>query len=386
MKRIVILGSTGSIGTQALSVIEKNRDKFEVYALSAHSNIDLLLKQIKKFKPKKVALYSEIAADRLSKMVKHNGEVKILAGSKGLEDISSDRKADVILVAVTGINGLPSVMNALKNKICVALANKESLVSGGRFVVEQLRVSNGMIIPVDSEHSAIFQLLSKAEKSAVRRVVLTASGGPFRGKSLAQIKNANIKEVLKHPRWNMGKKVSVDSATMVNKAFEMIEAKWLFDLSSDRINVVIHPQAIVHSLIQLVDGSYIAHIGPTDMRAPIAYALSYPERLDNVIRDTHLSELEDITFEKVRYPFNRPLNIARHVIDYDNDMGIVFNAADEVAVELFLQNKISFGDIGKIIEYSIKHFKPSGIKTINDVLLFDMEIKTFIRKYVSERF
>ncbi|MCX7958130.1 MAG: 1-deoxy-D-xylulose-5-phosphate reductoisomerase [Deltaproteobacteria bacterium] len=386
MKRIAILGSTGSIGTQALSVIEKNRDRFEVVSLAANSNTELLYKQIKTFRPHKAVLSDEKAADRLRSMLKGREKTEILQGSSGLKEISSDRKTDIILVAVTGIGGLQSVVDALRSGLCVALANKESLVSGGRFVTEMLKRGKGSIVPVDSEHSAIFQLLSKERRSAVSRVILTATGGPFRGKNLSQIKNAGIEDVLRHPRWKMGKKVSVDSATMVNKAFEMIEAKWLFGFGAEDIKVVIHPQALVHSLVQLRDGSYLAHIGPTDMRIPIGYALSYPDRLDNIMKNVHLSDLEDITFERVKPPFDRPLDIARKIIDEDNDMGIVFNAADEVAVEYFLSKRISFGEIQKIIEYSLKHFRPYGIRTLTDVMLFDADIKNFIKKHIDERY
>lgn len=386
MKRIAILGSTGSIGTQALSVIEKNMDKFDVCALAAHSNVGLMYKQVKKFRPSKAILFDEGAAEQLRRLLKKDSKVEILGGSKAIEDISSDKSIDVLLIAVTGIAGFIFVINALRNGLCVALANKESLVVGGRFITDELKKGRGKIIPVDSEHSAIFQLLSISDRDSVSRVILTATGGPFRGKSLSQIENAKIEDVLRHPRWRMGKKVSVDSATMVNKAFEMIEAKWLFGFGANSIRVVIHPQALVHSLIQLKDGSYLAHIGPTDMRIPIAYALSYPDRLENVMKTAQLSDLEDITFEKVRPPFDRPLRIAKNIIEQEDDTGIVFNAADEVAVESFLKGRISFGDIGRVIDYSLKHFKTTGIKSVSDVLEFDKEIKKSINKYISQRF
>ncbi len=385
-KRISILGSTGSIGTQALSVIEKNIDKFEVCAIAAFSNIDLMYKQIKKFNPKKAVLFDERAADELKKILRNNQRTEILSGERAIEEISKDTGIDILLVAVTGISGLKSVIAALNNGLCVALANKESLVAGGRFVSSLMKSGRGKIIPVDSEHSAIFQLLSGVDKNAVSRVILTATGGPFLGKSFRDFKNATIDKVLKHPRWKMGKKVSVDSATMVNKAFEMIEARWLFGFEAQDIKVVIHPQALVHSLIQLKDGSYFAHIGPTDMRIPIGYALSYPDRLDNIMKVTPLSELEEISFERVRHPFDLPLKIARKIIEQENDMGIVFNAADEVAVASFLKGRISFGDIIRIIEFSLKHFRVDGIKTITDVINFDMEIKASINKYIDKRF
>ncbi len=385
MKKIAILGSTGSIGRQALAVIDKNRDRFQVSVLAANSNAGLLYRQIKRFRPERAVMFQEQAADNLRKMIKGKMKTEILSGSRAIDMISSDKDIDVLLVAVTGISGLVSVINALRNGLCVALANKESLVAGGRFVMEQISKGRGMLIPVDSEHSAIFQLIAGADKKSISNVILTGTGGPFRGKSFEQIKDATIAQVLRHPRWNMGKKVSVDSATMVNKAFEMIEARWLFGLGADDIKVVIHPQALVHSLVQLRDGSYLAHIGPTDMRIPIGYALSYPERLGNIMKTAQLSELEDISFEKVRPPFDRPLRIARRIIEQDNDMGIVFNAADEVAVESFLEGRISFGDINRIVEYAMKHFRASGIRTVSDVTEFDLEVKRLIKKHI-ERF
>ncbi|MGB9600224.1 MAG: 1-deoxy-D-xylulose-5-phosphate reductoisomerase, partial [Myxococcota bacterium] len=274
MKNVAILGSTGSIGTQALSVIEKNLDRFSVYALSANSNISLLHQQIKRFHPEKVVLMQEEKASELKRLL-NGSRVKILIGDEGLKEVSTDRKIDIILIALTGIKGLESVINSIDSGIRVALANKESLVAGGRFVMDVLKKRKGEILPVDSEHSAIFQLLSKERRDAISKLILTATGGPFRGKSKREMRNARVEDVLRHPRWKMGKKVSIDSATMVNKAFEMIEAHFLFGFNSEDIRVVVHPQAIVHSLIQMRDGSYLAHIGPTDMRIPIGYALSY---------------------------------------------------------------------------------------------------------------
>lgn len=385
MKRVTIIGSTGSIGVQALSVIEKYRERFVIDALAANRNVDLLYKQIKRFNPQRVVLYDREAALRLDHLLKGIKRPEILFGEEGIARISSDKNTDIILVAVTGIGGLKSVITALRNGLNVALANKESLVSGGRFVIQELNRSKGRIIPVDSEHSAIFQLISGTRRELISKVILTATGGPFRGKGPGEIRDVGVEDVLKHPRWRMGKKVTVDSATMVNKAFEMIEARWLFGLDSDKIEVVIHPQALVHSLLQLKDGSYIAHIGPADMRIPIAYALSYPDRLENVASGKRLDELEGITFEKVRPPFDHPLRLAKRIMDGDEDYGIVFNAADEVAVEYFLKRRISFGDIMKIIDYSMKHFKPSGIKDISDVIEFDMEIKRHLARYIEKR-
>ncbi|MGC8927176.1 MAG: 1-deoxy-D-xylulose-5-phosphate reductoisomerase [Myxococcota bacterium] len=384
MKNVAILGSTGSIGTQALSVIEKNLDRFSVYALSANSNISLLHQQIKRFHPEKVVLMQEEKASELKRLL-NGSRVKILIGDEGLKEVSTDRKIDIILIALTGIKGLESVINSIDSGIRVALANKESLVAGGRFVMDVLKKRKGEILPVDSEHSAIFQLLSKERRDAISKLILTATGGPFRGKSKREMRNARVEDVLRHPRWKMGKKVSIDSATMVNKAFEMIEAHFLFGFNSEDIRVVVHPQAIVHSLIQMRDGSYLAHIGPTDMRIPIGYALSYPERLENILSSALLSEMGDITFEKLRKPFDRPVEISREIIEEDPDRGIVFNAADEIAVESFLSGIIRFGDIINIIEYSLKHIKPFSIKTVVDVLNFDMDIKRFLRGYINKR-
>lgn len=384
MKRVAILGSTGSIGTQALDVIARYRERFSVYALSANSNIDLLLKQMRLFSPRKVVVMSEESAERLKRPAQ-DGEIEILIGDAGLRDIASDDSVDILLVALPGIKGLLSITDALQAGIRVALANKESLVAGGRFISKMKR-GKGEIIPVDSEHSAIFQLLSSIDKESVRCIYLTATGGPFRGKKDSYLKNVELRDVLNHPRWQMGKKVTVDSATMVNKAFEIIEAKWLFDLEPDIIDVVIHPQAIVHSLIYIMDGSFLAHLGPTDMRIPIGYSLSYPDRLENIVRPLSIAGLGSISFERVSPPFDHPLKIARSIISDNPDNGIIFNAADEVAVESFLARKIKYTDIIPIINYSMKHIKASGIKTVMDVINFDVEIKAFIKNHIEKRY
>jgi 1-deoxy-D-xylulose-5-phosphate reductoisomerase len=385
MKRVAILGSTGSIGTQALSIIEKNRDRFAVHALATNRNIGLLSKQIERYSPKKVVVFSEKEADELRGRLKGSGP-EVLTQEDGLFNLSEDKDVDILLVAMTGIKGLPAIINALKNRKKVALANKESLVSAGRFVVDAVRRYGGEIIPVDSEHSAVFRLIKNTDRGCISRIILTATGGPFRGKGSKYLRGVKMDEVLRHPRWKMGRKVTVDSATMVNKAFEMIEARWLFDLSPDELDVVIHPQALVHSLVQLSDGSFFAHLGPADMRIPIGYALSYPDRLDNILKVLNLRDLEEITFEGVRPPFKHPIDIARRIISEDVDKGIVFNAADEVAVESFLEGRIEFVDIIRIIDYSLKHFRVTGIKSVMDVINFDGDIKDYLKRYIEKRY
>lgn len=384
MKRVAILGSTGSIGTQALDVIARYRERFSVYALSANSNIELLKKQMRLFSPRKVVVMDEESAERLKRPAQ-NGGIEILIGDAGLRGIASDSNVDILLVALPGIKGLLSIIDALQRGIRVALANKESLVAGGRFISKMKR-GKGEIIPIDSEHSAIFQLLSRIDKKSIRRIYLTATGGPFRGKKGSYLKNVELRDVLNHPRWQMGKKVTVDSATMVNKAFEIIEARWLFDLKPDVIDVVIHPQAIVHSLVHIVDGSFLAHLGPTDMRIPIGYSLSYPDRLEDIIRPLSISELGSISFERVSPPFDHPLKIARSIISDNPDNGIIFNAADEIAVESFLARRIKYTDIIPIIDYSMKHIKASGIKTVMDVINFDADIKVFVKNHIEKRY
>ena len=298
MKKISILGSTGSIGTQTLDVVRANRDKFEVVAISANSSINLLLEQIKEFKPKYVAVYNEASAKVLKEMIPSDINIEVLSGMEGLVTISSLDEIDVLLTAIVGMIGLVPTLEAIKKGKTIALANKETLVTAGQLVMEEAKKNNVKILPVDSEHSAIFQCLNGENNKEIESLILTASGGPFRGKTKSQLLNVTKNEALKHPNWSMGRKISIDSSTLMNKGLEVIEAKWLFDVNTDKIDVVVHPQSIIHSMVQFVDSSIIAQMGCPDMKLPIQYALTYPDRILNDFERLDFSKLTSLTFEK----------------------------------------------------------------------------------------
>ena len=294
MKRISILGSTGSIGTQTLDVIRKNKDKFELVAISANKNIDLLLEQIYEFNPKYVAVYNTDSYLKL-KDILDGKNIEILCGMEGLKTISSLDEIDVLLTAIVGMIGLEPTLEAIKHKKDIALANKETLVCAGKLVMEEARKNNVNILPVDSEHSAIFQALNGENKKDIEKIILTASGGPFRGMKKSELINVTKKQALKHPNWSMGQKISIDSSTLMNKGLEVIEAKWLFDV--DNIDVLVHPQSIIHSMIEFIDSSVIAQLGCPDMKLPIQYALTYPERIQSDFERFNLSKIGSLTFE-----------------------------------------------------------------------------------------
>ena len=380
MKKISILGSTGSIGTQTLDVVRKNRDKFEVVAISANSSINLLLEQIKEFKPKYVAVYNENSAKELKEMIPSDIKIEVLSGMEGLITISSLDEIDVLLTAIVGMIGLVPTIEAIKKGKTIALANKETLVTAGQLVMEEAKKRNVAILPVDSEHSAIFQCLNGESKKEIESIILTASGGPFRGKSKNDLINVTKNEALKHPNWSMGRKISIDSSTLMNKGLEVIEAKWLFDVNPDKIDVVVHPQSIIHSMVQFVDSSIIAQMGCPDMKLPIQYALTYPERLLNDFERLDFSKLSSLTFEKPDLNTFPCLKLAYDSLNMGGTYSAVLNAANEVLVNEFLEDKIKFYDIPYYIEKALDAHKSIEKPTLEEILYIDNWSREFVKQ------
>ncbi len=367
MKNISILGSTGSIGRSTIEVIRHHRDKFKIIGLSAKSNIELLIKQIEEFSPEIVSVMDEETARALRKRV----NVEVLSGTEGLIAVATHKKADFVLSAIVGAAGLIPTLSAIKLGKTIGLANKETLVIAGKIVTEEAKKNSARIIPVDSEHSAIFQCLENRKTSEVRRVILTASGGPFRGRSKKELQSVKVEEALRHPNWKMGAKITVDSATLMNKGLEVIEAHWLFDLSPEKIEVLIHPESIIHSMAEFSDGTILAHLSRPDMKAPIAYALSYPERLSNIVEPLDFNSLRSLTFELPDREAFPCLDLACTALKEEGTFPAVLNAANEVAVEAFLKERIGFNDIPLLIKKVLDKHQKRPCKTIEDVLEAD---------------
>jgi 1-deoxy-D-xylulose-5-phosphate reductoisomerase len=357
MKRITILGSTGSIGRNALDVISHHRDWFKVAVLTAGKNIDLLEKQIKSFSPEVVALADEIAARELQKRTgkHHASSFRILSGQDGVAEAAAYKDSDFVLSAIVGAAALIPTIKAIRSGKTIGLANKEALVMAGRIVTEESKKYGVRILPVDSEHSAIFQCIEGHGRSDLRRIILTASGGPFAGKSIKELHDITPKDALRHPRWKMGKKITIDSATLMNKGLEVIEAHYLFGLPSQKIDVLIHPQSIVHSMVEFHDRSCIAQLSIPDMRGPIAYALTYPRRLKDVIQGLSLDKIGALTFKKPDNKCFPCLSYAYTALDAGGTMPSVLNAANEVAVSAFLKGAIKFTEVPVIIRKTMDH-------------------------------
>jgi len=373
-KRITILGSTGSIGQQTLEIIESYPDKFKIVGLTTNSNIELLKEQILRFSPTHVAVTDEYSSYRLQNS---NLNTKVITSEDRLCQIAAFPENDIILNAIVGIAGLKPTMAALEASHDVALANKESLVVAGKLVVEAAKRNNCKIIPVDSEHSAIFQCLKNSTDIIdVRKIFLTASGGPFKDMKFEDFSKISVEQTLRHPKWNMGKKITVDSATLMNKGLEVIEAKWLFDLSPDQIEVVIHPQSVIHSMVEFVDGSIIAQLATTDMRLPILFALTQPDRYNSDLPKLDFLKCGPLTFENPdleRFPC---LKYAFNALKIGGSMPVALNAANEVAVDLFLNNKISFLEIPKIIETAMRTHTVISNPSFCDILKVDNSIRS----------
>ncbi|MBS4536016.1 1-deoxy-D-xylulose-5-phosphate reductoisomerase [Clostridium sp. D2Q-14] len=370
LKNIGILGSTGSIGTQTLDVIRNNNDLFNVIALSGNNNIELLERQALEFKPEIVAVFNEHKADILRDKL-FPFDIKVYSGLNGLIELAKHEKIEVLITSVVGMIGLKPTLAAIESGKDIALANKETLVTAGKIVMNKAKEKNIKIIPVDSEHSAIFQSITTKEKKEINKLILTASGGPFRNKEKKDLIDVTYREALKHPNWNMGRKISIDSSTLMNKGLEVIEARWLFDVEIKDIDVVVHPQSIIHSMVEYIDGSIIAQLGISDMRIPIQYALTYPKRIFNNIRKLDIIEVGNLTFEKPDIETFPCLNLAFKACEEEGTMPSVLNASNEVLVNYFLNDKIKFYDIPNIIEKILLKHKKISNPTIDEILYSD---------------
>lgn len=381
-KRIAILGSTGSIGTNALRVIEALGPDYQVMALSAHSNIELLAQQVKKFKPKFIAVTNPDYAQKIHKLVGNN-DIEIFTGPNGMVEIAQLEEVDILLAAVVGSAGLPALLAAAEKGKRLAIANKEPLVIAGQMLVEKIKESGGSILPVDSEHSAIFQSMQSGKREEIYKIILTASGGPFRKLSLKEIENVTLKQALSHPTWDMGPKITVDSATMMNKAFEVIEARWLFDMPVDKLDVVIHPESIIHSLVEFIDGSIIAQLGKPDMCLPIQYALTYPARVEGIVNRLRLQQVGNLTFFEPNLEVFRGLKLGFEVARTGGTTAVVFNAANEAAVEEFLAGRIRFVNIMELIEHCLNKHSNKNDVSLEELLETDRWARKEVKNYLK---
>lgn len=382
MKRnIAILGSTGSIGTQALDVIRKNPDQFEVYALTANENIDLLIQQAREFLPEAVVIANESKYAQLKEALQ-DLPVKVWAGSESIAQVVQSEPINMVLTAMVGYSGLKPTINAIKAKKAIALANKETLVVAGELITGLALEYKVPILPVDSEHSAIFQCLN-GERSPIEKILLTASGGPFRKHSREQLEKVTKAQALKHPNWDMGAKVTIDSASLMNKGLEMIEAKWLFDVTPDQIEVVVHPQSIIHSMVQFEDSSIIAQLGLPDMHLPIQYALAYPNRLKSDFKRLNFFELQTMTFEKPDMERFRNLSFAFEAARKKGNMACTMNAANEIAVDAFLKDKVGFLQMSDIIEKTMQKTSFITAPSYEDYVQTDMEARYIAQEFIK---
>jgi 1-deoxy-D-xylulose-5-phosphate reductoisomerase len=371
MKNLSILGATGSIGTSTLDVIKRNRSRFGVTALSAGTNLPLLKNQIDEFCPKVVSVIDKKHADELKEMLGRFCETKILSGIEGYREAATLKEVDMVVSAIVGAAGLVPTVDAIEAGKDIALANKETMVMAGRLVVETASSRGVKIIPVDSEHSAIFQCLSGHNRNNIRRIILTASGGPFLKLGRDELSAVTPDDALKHPKWEMGKKITIDSATMMNKGLEIIEAKWLFDVDIEKIEIIVHPQSIVHSMVEYSDGSLIAQLGLTDMRGPISYALFYPEREGSVQLSLNLAEVKKLEFFPPDFDMFPSIGLAYRAAKTGGSMPAVLNASNEVAVAAFLSREIGFTDIPDVVEKTLDLYAPFEPESLEDVLRAD---------------
>ena len=377
MKTISILGSTGSIGCNALDVIRLHPDKFDIFALSGHENVDLLFTQAVEFNPSYIVTKDEKSQVRLTKLLKEKKlNIEVLFGPDGYRFIAGHEKVSIVLAAITGAAGLISTMEAAMKGKKILLANKESMVMAGNLLSEVCSQNNGLIIPVDSEHNAIFQVIhDQNNPDEINKLILTASGGPFRNSTLDELINVSVEDALNHPNWTMGKKVTIDSATMMNKGLEVIEAAFLFKIDYKKIEVLIHPQSIIHSLVEFIDGSSLTQLGTPDMKVPISYALSFPERISSGVSGINLSLTKDLQFEAPDLEKFRCLKLAYDCLEQGGSYPIEINATNEVAVDAFLNKKIKFTQISELIEIALNEAKSSTIKNIEDILVVDLQAR-----------
>lgn len=384
MRKISILGVTGSIGTQTLDVIRKSNGELRLIGATANTSIEKVIETIEEFNPSYIAMMDLRSANEIKAYCKkHNKSIEVLDGIKGLNKIASLDEIDIVVTSVVGMIGLEPTMKAIEAKKNIALANKETLVVAGEIVMKAAKDNNVKILPVDSEHSAIFQSLRGNDTDTLRKIILTASGGPFREKTVEDLQDIKVEDALKHPKWNMGKKISIDSATLMNKGLEVIEAHWLFNCDYDNIQVIVHPQSIVHSMVEYNDGSIMAQLGAQDMRLPIQYALNYEERKELIADTIDFYEISKLTFEKPDSDTFKALNLSYKAGKIGGLMPTILNGANEAAVELFLSEKIKFLQISDIIEECMEVFKDEVQKELSLENIIELDKK--VKKYVVQK-
>jgi len=383
MKRVSILGSTGSIGRNTLEVLRHNRKKYQVLGLVAGQNVELLLTQAREFKPKYVSLKTNQAAEMFMSQTP-DPHLEVLVGEAGASQIASLPENDIVVSAITGIEGLKPTLAALQAGKRVALANKESMVVAGPFIQAQARRSGAEIIPVDSEHSGIYQCLRKERPTDVRKVILTASGGPFFQYSSEKLATVTLEETLRHPRWKMGKKISVDSSTLMNKGLELLEARWLFNLTPEQLGILVHPQSLVHSLVELKDGTLLAQLSPTDMKIPIQYALTAPYRQEANWPSLDLSQIQKLEFYEVdtsKFPL---INLARQALSEELSFAVALNGANEEVVQAFLKKKIRFIDLAPLIFEVMERHRSQAIGSLEEIFEVDRQTRELTRRLINQ--
>ena len=391
MKGLCILGATGSIGVNTLDVASRNSDKYKIVALSANSQVDRLVDQCEKHQPEYAVIANEKASEELVQKLKNiNSTVKVLSGVDGLETIASLPQVDYVMAAIVGAAGLKPTLAAARSGKRILLANKEALVMSGQIFMDEVKKNNAELLPIDSEHNAIFQCLPEdyekgLAESGITKILLTGSGGPFRTKALSELTNITPDEACAHPNWSMGRKISVDSATMMNKGLEIIEACWLFNTNPDNIQVVVHPQSVIHSMVQYSDGSVLAQLGQPDMRTPIAHALSWPERIESGVEKLDLFSIAKLEFEKPDYDRFPCLRLAEESIRKGGTAPTILNAANEVAVASFLDNKLKFIDIAYIVEQTLKNLPSRAASSLNEILEDDLSARKEAEQLIKLR-
>lgn len=379
-KKLIVLGSTGSIGTQTLDLVRENPERFRIVALTCRRSVDLLMDQIEEFHPEAVSVYGE---EERAKVLARFPKLTVLTGEEGLVDIAS-MEADLVLNALMGISGLAPTERALQTGKDIALANKETLVTGGALITSLASEKGLRILPVDSEHSAVFQCLEGNEHRRVKRILLTASGGPFRGYSVEELEKVTLQQALNHPNWSMGSKITIDSATMMNKGLEVIEAKWLFDLSPNQIDIVVHPESIIHSMVEFEDTSVLAQLGLPDMRIPIGLALAYPERLPYAGKSLNLFEVGSLHFECPNPEVFDCINLAYEALREGKSYAAFLNGANEELVALFLQDRIPFLAIQRTLRALLEEHRPTKLHSVEDILAVDREARALAKERVLQ--
>ncbi len=382
-KKITIFGSTGSIGESTLDIIKNHSDKYEVIGLTANRNYKKLLEQVDSFKPKIISLNNSDSFNKFNEL-NNDKNLKVVNGHDSYEEIL-DFNTDLVMAAISGSAGLMPVVASIKKGIHIALANKESLVCSGSLITSMARLNNVKILPVDSEHNAIYQVLDSRNKSKISRLILTASGGPFLNKEIKELDNVKPEEAIKHPNWSMGKKISIDSATMMNKGLELIEASYLFDIPEKQIDVIIHPESIIHSCVEYMDGSMLSQMGNPDMRTPISFTLAYPDRIKTNVEKLNLCDIKKLTFFKPDFEKYPCLELAYHSLKLKKSAPTTLNAANEIAVDAFLKEKIKFLSIPKVVEKTLNKTSISEINSIKDVIEIDRESRKVATDLINLR-